>query len=595
MSVYIRLLKHLLAYKSTVIIAVLCMVVFALTNGAMAYLIGPVMKFLFTSGGDEVINLVPYNLFPLEREQMLYAVPFAIIIVAVVKGGASFGQTYLMGFVGQRVVVDIREKLYRQILGMPLNYFSENTTGELTARMTYDVNMLHNMTTETFSRVMKQCLTIVVLASVVISMDWKLSLVAFVAFPAVIYPMVNFGRKVKKASKKGQETVGMMTSLLNEAISGVRIVKAFCMEGYEAGKFQIENERLAKYHMKNIKVRAISGPMMEAMGAIGFAATIYYAAYRINAGTLAPENFISFFAAVMMLYQPIKALNGVNLNLQNGLAAAQRIFDLLDEKTEEDLMAGERTLDTLSESIEFRAVDFKYGDKKVLNSINLKVKKGEMAALVGMSGAGKSTLVNLLPRFFDVTSGSLLFDGNDIRDFTLKSLRNNVAIVSQQVILFNDTIKNNLAYGDTHFTDAEVMSAAIAANIDGFIKKLPKGYDTVIGEGGFKLSGGERQRLSIARAILKNAPILIMDEATSALDTDSEIEVQKGLSNLMSGRTTFVIAHRLSTVRNADVIFVLKDGELKEVGNHDKLLEIGGEYSRLYTMQIHGSFDSTIN
>jgi len=324
---------------------------------------------------------------------------------------------------------------------------------------------------------------------------------------------------------------------------------------------------------------------METLGAVAFAVTIWYAAYRIHQGTLAPEAFISFFASVLMFYQPIKALNGVNLNIQQGIAAAQRVYEILDMPGEGS--AG-RPLEGVNDSIEFRGVTFRYGEEWVLKGIDLKVKKGEAIAIVGSSGAGKSTFVNLIPRYYEATDGSVIIDGTDIKEISLKSLRSSIAIVSQQVTLFNDTVRANIAYGSPSTEEAKCVEAAKAASAHEFIMRLPRGYDTVIGEGGVKLSGGERQRLSIARALLKDAPILILDEATSSLDSESEFEVQKALSNLMKNRTTFVIAHRLSTIRNADRIIVLADGVIKETGRHDELLSTGGEYSRLYSMQFKG-------
>jgi subfamily B ATP-binding cassette protein MsbA len=403
--------------------------------------------------------------------------------------------------------------------------------------------------------------------------------------------------------------MGALTSLLHEAIGGVRIVKAFGMEGYESGRFSEENERFANYRLKTIKVRAISSPLIEVLGTVGFAATIWYAAYRITSGTLKPfaatiwyaayritsgtlkpEDFISFFAAAVMLYQPIRTLNGVHLNLQQGLAAATRVFEVMDTPGEPREEQAEE-LRGLTDSIEFKNVSFSYGNKTVLKEINLKVKKGSHIAIVGASGTGKTTFINLLPRFYDVTGGEILIDGKDIRELTLTSLRSNISVVSQQVVLFNDTIKGNIAYGDPERTDEEVIKAAVAANAHGFVKKLSHGYMSVIGESGVRFSGGERQRISIARAILKDAPILIMDEATSSLDTESEIEVQKGLANLMEGRTTFVIAHRLSTVRNADRIIVLAGGTIVEEGRHEELLRRGGEYARLHALHLYGMND----
>ncbi len=597
MKLYLRLLKFLFHYWAHLALAILFMLVLAFSNGAMAYLVGPVLKFLFTSNTDDTISLIPIDLFTFDRSQMLVAVPLVIIIVAVVKGLSFFGQSYFMGYVGQRIVTDIRGMLYRHILNLPVSYFTKNSTGALMSRVTNDVGMLQNTAADSVATLLRESLIVIVLATVVISRDWKLALAAFVAFPLAIYPMVRFSKKMRKVSSQGQASMGAMTALLHEAIAGIKIVKAFCMEKYEELRFGKENERFSKLRMKSIKVRSIASPLMEMLGSVGFAVTIWYAAYRIHNGTLTPEAFISFFAAVLMLYQPIKALNGVNMNIQSGLAAASRVFEILDIPEETKDKEDAKKIGGVYEGLEFRNVSFRYGDKHVpagskqgwvLKDINLKVKKGEVIAIVGTSGVGKTTFVNLIPRFYDVSGGTILIDGLDIRDMSRDSLRVQVAIVSQQVILFNDTVKRNIAYGDLEKGDEGIINAAKAANADAFIRRLPQGYDTLIGEGGIRLSGGERQRLSIARAILKNAPILILDEATSSLDTESEMEVQKGLHNLIEGKTTFVVAHRLSTVRNADRIIVLSDGGIKEMGRHEDLLKLGGEYSRIYNMQFHG-------
>ncbi len=588
MNTYIRILRLLPAYKGHFAMAFLSMVGFALANGAFAYLIGPVMKFLFAAGeGGTDINILPFHLLTIPKDKMVLAVPFVLMAVAVLKGLSSYGQTYFMGFVGQGIVRDLRNALYNHMLRLPVSYFSSTSTGNLSSRITHDVNLIQTSTAEAIAQVLKQSLTIIVLGAIVVSLDWKLALAASVALPLSVYPMSKLGQKMKKVSRQNQITIGAMTALLHEALSGVRVVKAFGTEGYEGGRFQKENENYMRSQVKSIKVRSISSPLMETLGAVAFAATIWYAAYRIHQGTLQPESFISFFASVLMFYQPIKALNGVNLNIQQGIAAAQRVFEIMDMPGEPD--TGAHPMESVSESIEFRGVSFRYGENWVLKGIDLKVRKGEIAAIVGSSGAGKSTFVNLIPRFYEATAGTILIDGRDIKEIPLASLRGAMAIVSQQVTLFNDTVRANIAYGSPEAhgrDDAKLIEAAKAANAHDFIMRLPQGYDTVIGESGVKLSGGERQRLSIARALLKNAPILILDEATSALDSESEFEVQKALANLMKGRTTFVIAHRLSTIRNADRIIVLSDGTIKETGRHDELLGAGGEYSRLYSIQF---------
>ncbi|MBI5238155.1 MAG: ATP-binding cassette domain-containing protein [Deltaproteobacteria bacterium] len=585
MNIYLRILRLLPGYKVHFVLAFICMVGFAAANGAMAYLIGPVMKFLFSNDPSATVKLIPFvDFLIVAKERMIIAIPLAIIAIGVVKGLSSYGQSYFMGYVGSGIVRDIRQRLYNRILGLPVGFFIATPTGVLISRITNDVNLLQTTSSDAISTILKQSLTIAVLAGIIFSLDWKLALAASVALPLSAYPMRKLGQRMKNISTQGQVTMGSITALLHEAIAGIRIVKAFCMEGYESERFQKENERFNKYQIKTIKVRSISSPLMETIGAIAFAITIWYAAYRIKSGTLLAENFISFFASVIMFYQPIKALNGVNLSIQQGISAATRIFDVLDMEGEK--ADGTRELKGINSSIDFRDVSFAYAGEPVLKGINLKVAMGTVIAVVGESGVGKTTFVNLIPRFYDTAKGSILIDGTDLKEYTLKSLRSQTAIVSQQVILFNDTVKRNIAYGDHAKDDDEITAAAKAANAHDFIMRLPQGYDTVIGEGGVRLSGGERQRISIARAILKNAPILILDEATSSLDTGSEIEVQKGIANLMQGKTAFVIAHRLSTIRNADRIVVLSDGTIKESGRHEELISSGGEYHRLYSMQF---------
>lgn len=585
MKIYIRLFQYIKPYKGWIVLAFVSMLLFALTNGALVYLTGPAIKTLFLPG-DTDTSVIPFDLINIPPDIMAVFIPIAIIVAAILKGFSSYGNTFCMGYVGQRMIIDIRSALYNHVLKLPIGYFVSNPSGSMITKLTLDVNQLQRASVEAFTKASKQVLTLIVLIAVIFGKDWHLALVACATFPLTVYPAMRLARKMKRATKKGQVTMGSITSILSESLIGIKIVKAFGMEGYETKRFDKENERYGKYRIKTIKIRGISTPLMETIGAVGFAATIWYATYRISAGLLLPEDFITFFIAVIMLYGPVKALNGLYLNIQQGIASGERIFDLFDEGTEPVDDTGKDKLSGLNDSIEFKGVSFSYEDTNVLNDITLKVSKGEHIAIVGSSGAGKTTFVNLIPRFYDVDSGTLSIDGRDIQGLTLASLRDNIAIISQEVVLFNDTVRENIAYGKEDIPLEEVREVARLANADAFISKLPNGYDTVIGERGAKLSGGERQRLSIARAILKGAPILVMDEATSALDAESEQAVQKGLKNLMTDRTTFVIAHRLSTVREADKIIVLKAGQIVETGTHAELLELGNEYSRLYNIQF---------
>ena len=570
MDIYKRLIKLAKPHLPKFILAMLCMLVVGGLTSALAFLVKPVLD----------------DIFMKKNAAMLKWIPIAVVAIYMLKGLCTYVQTILMNFIGQRVVADIRNRLYQVIQTQSMSFFTKNPTGILMSRITNDVNSMQGAVSEAVTSLLKDSFTLICLMFVIFYRDWQLALVAMVIFPVTIYPIATFGRKMRKLATRTQVTMGSLTTLLQETISGARIVKAFGREDYESSRFSRENEYLLKLTLKSVTISAVSSPFMEFLGGVGIAAIIFYGGYQVIQGVSTPGTFFSFLAALILLYEPIKRLTNVNNTIQQGIAGAQRVFSIIDAVPEIRNKPEAIPLLAISKAIDIRNVTFRYEDTPVLKQINLTVRAGEAVAFVGMSGGGKTTLVNLIPRFYDVSEGQILIDGRDIRDVTMESLRAQIGIVTQQTILFNDTVRNNIIYGDVEKTEADVIRAAKAANAHHFIMNLPEGYDTVIGEQGTKLSGGERQRISIARALLKDAPILVLDEATSSLDTEAEIEVQEALENLMKGRTTLVIAHRLSTIRNADRIVVLVNGEIVEEGTHEALLDKKGEYFRLYQMQF---------
>lgn len=597
MKNYIRLIKYVKPYVGTLFIAFIASIVFALTNGATAYLVGPALKFLFT-GGEGEIDIIPFDLYTVNQEDMLIVLPFAIMLVGIVKGVSAFFNYFLMGKVGNNVIRDLRNKVCTHVMRLPINFFDTSTSGDTLSRILNDTGNLQKTAVNSITIAIKEILSAVVLLVIIFSMDFKMALMSFIVFPLILFPLSTLSKKVKKSAKKGQISIGAMLSIANEIISGVRIVKAFGMEGYESGRFNKESKLYAGYQLKIIRAKAFLNPIMETAGSIGFALLIWYATKRISEGTLAPEDFFTFFAAVGMLYKPIRALNGLHIDIQQGLVSAKRVFHILDISGEDDVDdVNLKDIEGVKGAIKFEDVRFSYGTDEVLKGINLEVNHGEKLAIVGESGAGKTTFVNLIPKFYNLTGGQILIDGTSINELSLNSLRNNISLISQQIVLFNDTIKNNIAYGHKDVDGEQLINAAKAANAYEFIMKLPDGFNTTIGESGLRLSGGQRQRISIARAIFKNSPILIMDEATASLDTESEQAVQRGLDNLLKDRTSFVIAHRLSTVINSDRIIVLSEGKIVELGSHDELLKKDGEYARLYNIQFKGgsSADSQDN
>ena len=548
-----------------------CMVIVASMAGAQAYLVKPLLDEIFFNKDGTMLKLVP----------------LVIMGVFLVKGLFSYSYNYLLQKVGQSIIRDLRNLLYSHIQSLPLSFFQKKPTGELISRILSDVNLIQGAVSNVLVGILKDTCQVIFLIGVIFYQDWRMASIAMISLPLVIYPIVNFGRRHRRLSRGSQQTTAQVSNILYETITGNRIVKAFSMEKYEVSRFAKTLDELFAIVMRNTRIGAISSPLMEVLGGVGISLVVWYGGSQVLADKSTPGTFFSFLTALIMIYQPIKGVSAINNSLQQGIAAAERVFDVLDIQSDVAEKKDAIELPLIKDAIEFTNARFQYDkDTEVLKGINLKVKAGEVLAVVGTSGGGKSTLVNLIPRFYDVSSGSLTIDGTDIRDVTFKSLRDQVGVVTQQTILFNDTVRNNIAYGSLDASEEQIKDAARAAHALGFIQNMPKGFDTVIGESGARLSGGERQRISIARAILKNAPILILDEATSSLDTESEHEVQQAIENLVQSRTTIVIAHRLSTIRNADRIVVIQAGEIVEEGTHDTLLPLGGVYKMLHDMQF---------
>ena len=568
--IYRRVLEFVKPFWLRLLGAMICMIFVAGLTAAMAYTIKPVV--------DEIF---------MEKDVMkLKLLPLVIVLLFVMKGAAEFGQGYLMNFVGHSIVKRFRDELYSHIQTLPLSFFHKHDTGLLMARIMNDVNIVKETVSSATTGVIKECFTVVFLLGLIFYQDWKLALIAIVVLPFATIPIIRFGRRMRSLSTRCQETAAAVNSLLHETFTGTRIVKAFGMEEYENQRLFKRTLQWFSYEMKAVIIRCISSPVMALLGGLGIAFVVFYGGYGVISGKSTPGTFFSFITAVMMLYDPMRRLSPLNNAIQEGLAAAVRVYDILDTESEIKDRLDARELRPGHHSVVFDNVSFRYEDEMVLRDINLDVRSGKVVALVGMSGGGKTTLVNLIPRFYDVTNGAILIDGADIRDLSIASLRTQIGIVTQDPILFNDTIRNNIGYGNPDAPESDIVAAAKAAYAYDFIQGFPERFHTVVGEKGVRLSGGEKQRICIARALLKNAPILILDEATSSLDTESEQAVQQALDNLMKGRTTFVIAHRLPTIRNADHIVVIVNGKIVEEGKHEELLALEGEYYKLYAMQF---------
>ncbi len=560
-------------YVGRMALAFLCMGLMAGATAANAWLMQPMLDRVFVA----------------HDERLLLVIPLVVIVLALVKGVANYWQAVLMTTVGQRVVADIQLALFARLMRADIAYFHANPTGTLISRFTNDAGMLRNAATTVLAGIGKEAMTAAFLVALMFYQDWVLALVAFVVFPIAIRPIVSIGRRMRRVSANTQSEIGQFTTLLDQTFQGARHVKAYGMEAYEEKRAARLIESLYTLVERAQRVRSVASPLMETLGGIAVALVILYGGHQVISEARSPGAFFSFITALLLAYQPMKALASLNANLQEGLAAAQRIFTVLDVEPEIREAPEAKPLAIAGGEIRFAGVQFAYANgTKALDGVDLVVPAGKTVALVGSSGAGKSTILNLVPRFYDVAAGAVTIDGMDVRQATLASLRGAIALVSQEVTLFDDTVRANIAYGRFGASEAEIIAAAKAAAADEFIRALPQGYETPVGEHGVKLSGGQRQRLAVARAMLKNAPILLLDEATSALDTESERQVQAALAALMHGRTTVVIAHRLSTVIDADLIHVVDGGRVVESGTHAELLRQNGIYARLYALQFAG-------
>ena len=567
-----RSLSYFWPYKGRIILASIAMLLAALCDAGTAYLVKPAMDEIFLN----------------KDQTYLLLIPLAYLVITVVKGGGRLVQNYMMHSIGLKVLEVLRDQLFTKIIYLPLRYYEGAKVGHLMARVVNDVAVIRSSLPAIIT-IIRQIVTMISLMGVVYYQNWRLAILATVILPVAFLPFVYFGRRLRRLSRKGQQIYADASVVLNEILNGVRVVKAFSTEEAESDRFDRENRRLLRVALKGAMSGEASSVAMELVGALGIGLVLYYGGLQVIEGVSTPGTFFSFVAALALLYEPIKKITTANNTVQAALAGAERVFEILDSEEDVEESGGSVEVPKPLQNMELRLenVDFLYSPEiTALKNINLNIKQGERLAIVGPSGAGKTTFINLLPRFYDPTSGRITLNGIDLREYDLVSLRKNISIVSQDNFLFNYSIRENIAYGQPHFTDEQVIDAAKAAYAHDFIMEMPEGYATHVGERGVRLSGGQKQRLTIARAIAKNAPILILDEATSALDSESEKIVQRALENLMQNRTSIVIAHRLSTVLSSDRIVVMQNGQIEAIGHHKELLDKSPLYAKLYEMQF---------
>lgn len=564
-----RLLSYTIAYRKRIAAAMLASLLVAAADVTYAKLVEPLIDKILIGGATGLINWVPAF----------------VVGLAAVKGGARYVQEYFIRTAGQLVIQDVRNQLFSKAMNLSMGYHSRNTIGNLMSRTLNDVNQMQKAASTTLVDALRESLTLIGLIGLAFYQDWRLALVAFTVLPLAFGPAMSIGRQIKKNTKRRQGAMGILTSALEQSLSGIKLIKAFGTEAEEVRKFEETNSTYYRFFKKLIRYNALSSPVVELLASFGIAAVLWYGMHRVLSGGMSQGELTSTLVAIVMLYTPAKRLIKVNNYIQEALGASERVFEILDTRSDIVDQPAAKSVGRLQGNIRFNHVDFSYEDEPVLSDFNIDIAPGEIVALVGPSGAGKSTVAGLLSRFYDPCQGAVLIDGIDIREMKLDDLRQNLSLVDQETFLFNASIAENIAYGQQHYDEDTVREAARLAFADEFISELPDKYMTHIGDRGVRLSGGQRQRICIARALLRDAPILILDEATSALDSESEAMVQKALVNLMRNRTTLVIAHRLSTIMHADRIVVMEGGRIEDIGNHDELMAREGLYQRLYQMQ----------